>query len=64
MPKTYFLSLVASAAARLHHDVRNVISVLVGQYRSLATNDQKYVLGIRGRGFIANTAVLKHIFKI
>ena len=32
MPKTYFWSLVAS--------------VLVGQYRSLATNDQKYVLSI------------------
>ena len=32
--------------ARLQHDVRNVINVLVGQCRSLATNDQKYVLGI------------------
>ena len=59
MPKTYFWLLVASdlywqvasdqrpLVLRLQHDVQNVLSMLmVGQYRSLVTNDQKYVLGI------------------
>ena len=37
------LATLIGQPARLQHGVRNVISVLVGQYRSLATNDQKYV---------------------
>ena len=36
--QTYFWSLITGIG-----QPANVISVLVGQYRSLATNDQKYV---------------------
>ena len=38
--------LCYDCATKIYIDVRNVISVLVGQYRSLAISDQKYVLGI------------------
>ena len=49
--KTYFWSVVASDfvlghPARLQHFEHHATSVLVCQYKSLATNDQKYVLAI------------------
>ena len=43
------LATCIGQSARLQHFEHHATSVLVGQYRSLATNDQNYILAITGQ---------------